>query len=182
MPPGDFARPRKTGVMLPGMLPPQRVADGKIVSIHYVLTSDEGEVLDKSGATPLPYLHGAGNIVPGLERGLSGHGIGDQVKVDVPPQEAYGHHDPEGIQQVPRAAFPEDIELQAGMQFEAHNEAGEAMPIWISEVAGETIMVDFNHPLAGETLHFDVTIADIRDATAEEREHGHPHGPGCHHH
>jgi len=159
------------------------VLPGKVVSIHYTLTDDEGVVLDKSQAgKPLAYLHGYENIIPGLESGLAGRKLGDKLKVDVTPEDGYGVHDPEGVQKVPRAAFPRDIDLRPGMQFSAENDGGGSGTIWILSVADEHVMIDLNHPLAGKTLHFDVTIAEIRDASREEVSHGHPHGPEGHHH
>jgi FKBP-type peptidyl-prolyl cis-trans isomerase SlyD len=161
----------------------QRIADGKVVSIHYTLKDGEGEILDSSeGHDPLLYLHGAGNIVPGLERGLLGRTVGEDLEVIVGPDEGYGDRDPAAIRQVPRDAFPDDVELEAGMQFMAEAPDGDVRPVWIAEVEGDVVTVDFNHPLAGTTLHFAVKVAEIRDATAEETEHGHPHGAGGHHH
>lgn len=158
------------------------VAAGKVVSIHYSLTNDEGEVLDGSMEDrPLVYLHGASNVVPGLERGLAGRSLGDKLEVRVAPEHGYGERNPRGVQCVPRAAFPADIDLESGMQFGAENERGERTTVWIQRVQGDEVTIDQNHPLAGKTLHFEVTIAAIRDATGEEMAHGHPHeGVGQH--
>jgi FKBP-type peptidyl-prolyl cis-trans isomerase SlyD len=159
------------------------IADGKVVSIHYTLTGADGELFDSSGDhAPLEYLHGARNIVPGLEQGLLGKSVGERVQLRLPPEEGYGVHDPHGMQRVPRDAFPEELELEPGMQFSAEDETGRSVTIWIASVDGETVTVDQNHPLAGKTLCFDVRVAAIRDATMEELTHGHPHGPGGHHH
>jgi FKBP-type peptidyl-prolyl cis-trans isomerase SlyD len=155
------------------------VASGKVVSIHYTLADDEGSVLDSSaGREPLAYLHGAGNIVPGLERELTGKRVGDALKVRVPPEEGYGLHDPRGVRRAPRSAFPPDAHIEAGMEFSVEVEDGRVVPVWIAAVEPDAITVDFNHPLAGVALNFDVTVTAIRDATAEEIAHGHPHGPG----
>ncbi|MBI1853179.1 MAG: peptidylprolyl isomerase [Planctomycetes bacterium] len=160
-----------------------KVAMGKVVTIHYTLSNSAGEVLDTSqGGEPFEYLHGGGNIVPGLESKLEGQAIGAHLAVVVEPADGYGVHDPKGVRHVTRGAFPPDVELQVGMQFRAENSEGEATPIWVTEVSGDDVTIDFNHPLAGETLHFDVTITEIRDASREEMEHGHPHGEGHHHH
>ena len=157
--------------------------EGKVVSIHYTLKDDDGRVLDSSaGGEPIDYLHGAGNIVPGLESELAGKGIGTRCQVRVAPGEGYGEHDPEMIHRFPKSAFPDGIEFEPGMQFGAETEDGEVRPVWVREVGDEEVTVDFNHPLAGETLHFDVTIAAVREATTEEIDHGHPHGPGGHEH
>ncbi|MBI5364786.1 MAG: peptidylprolyl isomerase [Planctomycetes bacterium] len=162
---------------------PQRIADGKVVTIHYTLTSESGETLDSSrGQDPLEYLHGAKNIVPGLEKELLGKAAGENFAVRVAPEEGYGAHDPKGIQRVPRDAFPEDIELEPGMQFSAEDESGRGVTIWIQSVEGAVVTIDQNHPLAGQVLCFDVSVEKIRDATLEELSHGHPHGPGGHHH
>jgi len=159
------------------------IADGKVVSFHYTLTNDKGEVVDTSRDRdePLPYLHGGQNIVPGLERQLTGKQVGDKLEVTVSPTEGYGERDPALTQQVPKDAFPDDLEIAVGMQFVAQSNAG-PVPIWIAAIEGDTITIDQNHPLSGETLHFDVEVVEIRDATDEEKEHGHPHGPEGHQH
>lgn len=151
---------------------------GKVVSIHYTLTSSEGNVIDRSGDEPLAYLHGHDNIVPGLEKQLEGKVVGDKVKAVVEPSEGYGDRIPGGPQPLPRDAFPEDLEIQEGMEFAAQMSDGKVVPLWIVGVKGDEVLVDPNHPLAGETLTFDVEITEIRDATDEEQTHGHVHGPG----
>jgi FKBP-type peptidyl-prolyl cis-trans isomerase SlyD len=154
-----------------------------VVSFHYTLTGEDGQVIDSSmGGEPLPYLHGHGNIVPGLERQLLGLAIGAKLNAVVPPSEGYGERDDDRVPVVPRGAFPDDIELETGMQFMAQDQLGRVMPLWVTGVDGDEITVDANHPLAGETLHFEVEIVGMRDATAEELAHGHPHGPEGHHH
>lgn len=160
------------------------VADGKVVTFHYTLTDDQGTVLDTSRdrGQPMPYLHGARNIVPGLEQQMSGKSVGDRFKADVPPTEGYGEHNGMAPQAVPRGEFPDDVPLQAGMQLMAQAPSGQAIPIWIARIEGEQVFIDMNHPLAGKTLHFDVEVTEIRDATEEEKSHGHPHGPGGHDH
>lgn len=156
-------------------------ADGNVVSIHYTLTVD-GEVVDtSSGAEPLEYLHGAGNIVPGLEAAMNGKQVGDKFSVAVEPGDGYG--DIEGDPRaVPRTAFPADVEPEVGMQLFLRGPDGEPFPVWIAEVGDDEVLLDPNHPLAGETLHFDVEVVGIRAATKDEVEHGHPHGPDGHHH
>ena len=159
------------------------VADGQVVSIHYTLTDDEGEELDSSrGHEPLAYLHGAGNIVSGLESALAGKRVGDRVKVVVDPEDGYGEEDEDGVQIASRSDFPDEAPLEVGMHFIAENEKGEEVPVWITSIDGDEVTVDFNHPLAGVTLHFDVEVTGIRAATKDELDHGHPHGPGGHHH
>ncbi len=159
------------------------VADGKIIAIHFSLTLDSGETVDSSaGRDPLLYLHGNGNIVGGLEAGLAGLAVGAKTKVKVTAKEGYGPHQEEGVQEVPREAFPDDVELEPGMQFQTQDEAGNVAAAWVKEVSDTQVTVDFNHPLAGQNLNFEVEIVEVRDATAEETEHGHPHGVGGHEH
>lgn len=158
------------------------IARNKVVSVDYTLTDDTGRVLDTNrGHGPLLYLHGVGGIVPGLERALEGHSPGDQLKVKVEPHEAYGERDESQVETLPRSAFQGIDNLAPGMQF--HGGDGEHQRlITILSVDSDTVKVDANHPLAGKNLHFDVQILDVRDATPEEIEHGHAHGPEGHHH
>ncbi|MCP4873453.1 MAG: peptidylprolyl isomerase [Proteobacteria bacterium] len=159
------------------------VEAGKVVSFHYTLTNPNGDVLDTSdGDEPLVYLHGAKNIVVGLEAALDGKAVGDKVQTVVPPKEGYGEAEGPGPQGVPRSAFPEGVELSVGMNFEAEADDGSVMLLWIVAIGDDEVMVDGNHPLAGQTLHFDVEILEVRDATDEEKAHGHSHGPGGHDH
>lgn len=157
--------------------------DGKVVSIHYTLKDDDGDVVDSSsGGEPLDYLHGAGNIVPGLEAAMIGRGIGDKFKVTVAPADGYGEVVGGGPRVVPRSAFPDEVELEEGMQFFVRGPDGEPFPVWVAGVKGDEVLIDANHPLAGENLNFEVEVVGIRDATKEEVEHGHPHGPDGHGH
>jgi FKBP-type peptidyl-prolyl cis-trans isomerase SlyD len=159
-----------------------QIADRKVAYLHYTLTNDAGEVLDSSQqGEPLAYLHGTGNIIPGLEKALSGKQAGDKLKVTVSPEEGYGVSQPGLIQKVPRDAFPPDADLQPGTRFIAESDRG-TIPVVVTEVSAMEVTVDGNHPLAGVTLHFDVEVADVRDATVEEVLHGHVHGAGGHHH
>lgn len=159
------------------------ISHGSVVSFHYTLTDDDGDVIDSSeGREPLAYLHGFGNIVPGLERQLEGLSIGDALDAVVPPGEGYGEVNPAGIQKAPRAAFPPDAELQPGMQVAAQGPGGQWIPLWIREVHEDFVIIDRNHPLAGVTLHFAVQIVSVRAGSEEELAHGHPHGPGGHGH
>ncbi|MCH9697098.1 MAG: peptidylprolyl isomerase [Gammaproteobacteria bacterium] len=158
-----------------------QVADKKVVSMQYKLTNDSGEVLDQSQPdSPLIYLHGSGNIIPGLEKGLDGKAAGDVVNVRVSAEEAYGVRDESMVQVLPRSAFQGVDNIETGMQFQAESPNGAVM-ITVTKINNDEITVDGNHPLAGEALTFDVEITDIRDATAEELDHGHVHGPGGHH-
>jgi FKBP-type peptidyl-prolyl cis-trans isomerase SlyD len=159
------------------------IEKGKVVLIHFTLKDGTGEVIDTSeGRPPLPYLHGHGNLVPGVEEGLEGHVVGDKLDIEVPPEKGYGPREEDATAEVPRNAFPPDAHVFAGMQFQAEDENGNVGMIWVSEVRGTTIVIDRNHPLAGKTLHFSVEVTGIRDALPAELEHGHPHGEDGHDH
>jgi FKBP-type peptidyl-prolyl cis-trans isomerase SlyD len=159
-----------------------KVQKNSVVSIDYTLTDDEGEVLDTSkGQDPLSYLHGHGQIVPGLERALEGKAIGDSVKVVVEPKDGYGQRDQKRVMHVNRAKLPSDLDPEVGMQLAGQDDKGQVIPLWITQVSATEVTLDGNHPLAGQTLHFDVQIKDVRQATEEELHHGHAHGPGGHH-
>lgn len=159
-----------------------QIGKDKVVTVDYTLKDDQGQVLDTSeGRGPLDYLHGVGGIVPGLERALEGHAAGDAVHVKVEPHEAYGARDESLVQPVPRAAFPPGQQINPGMQFQA-NAGGQTRIVTVVGVDNDQVRVDANHPLAGKNLNFDVTVRDVRDATPEELQHGHVHGPGGHHH
>lgn len=159
------------------------VGPGMVVVIHYTLRDPQGEVIDSSMQShPLEYLHGAQNIVIGLEKALAGAKVGERKRVKVAPEEGYGIARPDAIHPFPREAFPGEMELQPGMQFSAEAENGQVMTVWVDSVEGEQVMINFNHPLAGMELDFDVQIEDVRPATEEEIAHGHPHGPHGHHH
>jgi len=158
-----------------------QVADNMAVSIHYTLTNDEGEVLDSSiGDDALVYLHGTGNIIPGLEDALQGKAVGDKFNVRIAAKDAYGEQNDEMIQVIPRAMFEGIDEIEVGMQFHADVSSGSG-EVTIVKIEGDDITIDGNHPLAGMALTFDVEVVDIRPATKEEAEHGHIHGAGCHH-
>jgi FKBP-type peptidyl-prolyl cis-trans isomerase SlyD len=151
-----------------------KIAAQTVVSIHYTLRDKDGKVLDSTdGREPLSYLHGADEILPGLERALEGHMTGDVLDVQLTPKDGYGERDPEGQFEVEREAFPADLELQPGDELVGQLEGGEPMPVRIVTVGMERVTVDTNHPLAGETLHFEVEIRGVRGATAEELESGH---------
>jgi len=159
-----------------------QIADRTVASFNYTLTNDAGEVLDSSdGREPLSYLHGKGNIVPGLEKEMTGKKVGDKFKVKVKPEEGYGVHNPALVQVVPRDAFRGVDKLEPGMQFRAESDRGPMMVV-ITAVDSDQVTVDGNHPLAGATLHFAIEITEVREASVEEVLHGHVHGPGGHHH
>lgn len=146
-----------------------------VVTIDYTLTNDQGQVVDTSkNNQPLAYIHGTGSIIPGLEEALQGKSSGDEVEVSIPPEKAYGEHDEELKQVVPRDRFEGVEQLEPGMQFQAQTEGGVRI-VTIAAIDGDDVTVDANHPLAGETLHFEVAVRDVREATSEEIEHGHVH-------
>ncbi|HHH47101.1 MAG TPA: peptidylprolyl isomerase [Thiotrichales bacterium] len=153
-----------------------QVSDQKVVTLNYVLKDDEGNTMDASQDGTFSYLHGAQNIIPGLENALTGKQPGDTFSVAIPAAEAYGERDPGRIQAVPREMFPADIDIQPGMQFQAQGPEGQTMMVTVAEVREDVVVVDGNHPLAGVALNFEVEVVDVRDATAEELAHGHVHG------
>ena len=144
------------------------ISDKHVVTINYTLKDNDDNLLDKSEDGSFCYLHGASNIIPGLENALTGKTTGDAVSVSVSPEEGYGLRDDAKMQDVPREAFPADTPIEAGMQFHAEGPDGQAVMVTIAAVADETITVDGNHPLAGRRLHFKMEVTDIRDASADE--------------
>jgi len=161
----------------------QTISEGKVVQLSYSLTNTKGELLDRADRNePFTYLHGASQIVPGLEGALVGLKTGDTKKVKVEAAEGYGEVDADLQLTVKRTQFPADVDMQPGMQFETRGPDGTGMIFTIMGVTGDSVKIDGNHPLAGETLHFDVEVLEIRDATDEEKQHGHAHGPEGHGH
>ncbi len=161
-----------------------QIAKDSVVSIDYRLHLGDGKTIDESDAgDPLVYLQGHEQIVPGLEKALEGKGVGDTLKVQVPPEEGYGEYDPDGVESVSRDEFPKEMELEVGGVVTATDEDGDDVDFLVKELrdGGKTVVVDFNHPLAGKTLHFEVTVRGVRAATPEELEHGHVHGEGEEH-
>lgn len=159
-----------------------QIAKDLVASIEYTLTDATGAVIDSSvGNEPLAYLHGAGNIIPGLENALEGKKAGDSLTVTVAPEDGYGEKNDGLIQVVPKDMFQGVDNIEAGMQFHAQTDHGMQV-ITVAAVEGDNITVDGNHPLAGQTLKFDVKIIEVRAASEEELEHGHVHGAGGHHH
>ncbi|MFH1465045.1 MAG: peptidylprolyl isomerase [Pseudomonadota bacterium] len=159
-----------------------RVAANKVVFMHYTLRNSEGAEIDSSrGGQPMPYLQGAGAIVPGLERQMEGRALGERFEAVVPPAEGYGVREAQPMP-VPREHLPADVELAPGMQLMGEDDNGHRFPIWVAKVEGDTVWMDLEHPLVDVTLHFDIEIVSLRDASEEEIAHGHPHLPGMHHH
>jgi FKBP-type peptidyl-prolyl cis-trans isomerase SlyD len=158
------------------------IRENCVVSLHYTLTDEEGDELDSSaGQEPLVYLHGSRNIIPGLERALTGRQAGDEFEVTIQPEDAYGIVREELIQSVPREAFAGFDDLQVGMQFQTEGSDDQSgLNIIVREIGDDMVVIDANHPLAGQVLHFDVRIEDVREATADEVAHGHAHGAHTH--
>ncbi|MBN8895401.1 MAG: peptidylprolyl isomerase [Rhodanobacter sp.] len=159
-----------------------QIARDSVAAFHYTLTDDQNQVIDSSaGRDPLTYLHGGGQIVPGLEKQLEGRSAGDKFTADVVPEEGYGVHHPELMQEVPRSAFQGVEDIQPGMQFQGRGPQGE-INVTVTRVEDDKVFIDGNHPLAGKTLHFAIEVTDVRAASEEELAHGHVHGAGGHHH
>lgn len=160
-----------------------KIAEGSVVELNYTLRDDDGEVLDSSDEDgTLHYLHGHGQIVPGLEKALEGRVVGDEVKVVVAPEEGYGPHFDDRVVTVARDRLPAGEDPEVGMVLEGNGPGGESILLRVVAVTDEGVTLDANHPLAGENLHFEVIVVAIREATEEELQHGHAHGPDGHGH
>ncbi len=159
-----------------------QIEKNRVVIINYTLRDEQGTVIDSSSdRKPLAYLHGKGNIIPGLEEALAGKAAGDTLDVTVAPERGYGPRDERLVQIVPRARFGEVAGLEPGMQVKANSPQGPRL-VTVTRVDRDFVTIDGNHPLAGRTLHFSVEVAEVRKATHEEVSHGHVHGAGGHHH
>ncbi|MBE0494629.1 MAG: peptidylprolyl isomerase [Thiomicrospira sp.] len=158
-----------------------KIEQDKIAQIEYTLTNSAGDVMDKSNGQPLAYLHGHHNLIPGLEAELLGKAVGDKFTATIAAVDAYGEKYEDMIQQVPSNLFQGVEKIEVGMRFEAQSDQG-MQSVEIVAIDGDQVTVDANHPLAGQDLTFEVEVVGIRDASAEELEHGHAHGAGGHHH
>lgn len=160
-----------------------KIADGCVVAMDYTLKTEDGSLIDTSeGDEPMWYLHGSGQIVPGLESALTGRAVGDKLEAVVKPEDGYGPRHDDRVLTVPRSKLPDSPEPEVGMQLEAQGRRGEQVVLWVTDINGDEVTLDGNHPLAGQTLHFEVEVKDVREATADEKKHGHAHGPDGHHH
>ena len=160
-----------------------KVGKDKVVLMHYTLKNDAGDVIDSSdGGDPLPFLQGHGNIIPGLESALEGSKVGDKLDVSIEPEEGYGLRMQDAIQEIPSSALQGVDEVKVGMQLQSQDKDGNAFLVSVTKIEDDKITVDGNHPLAGQTLHFSVSIESIRKAEAEELSHGHVHADGQHNH
>lgn len=153
-----------------------KVQDNCVVSIHYTLTDDAGEVIDSSvGGEPLNFLAGAGNIIPGLEKELEGCEAGDKKQVVVQPADGYGEYTAELVQVLPLDAFTGVEKVEVGMEFQAQTPSGHVQYVVVKDIGDDGVTIDGNHALAGKVLNFDVSVESVREATAEEIDHGHVH-------
>lgn len=159
-----------------------QISKNSVVTLNYTLKNDQGEILDESQDSSFLYMHGAGGIILGLEGHLEGKSAGDTFSAHIEPADGYGERDDSMMQVVPRDMFDKEHPIEEGIQFHAESPEGDMLTVTVTKIEGDDITVDGNHPLAGIALNFDVKIADIREASAEEIEHGHVHGPGGHHH
>ena len=158
-----------------------QITKNSVVSFHYTLNDADGKLLDTSaGREAFAYIHGGGMIVPGLEEEMEGKKGGDTLQVAIPPAKGYGELDPQLVHKVPLDRFGGQT-VEPGMQFQA-GENGDMGVFTVIGVEDDLVILNGNHPLGGVTLHFNVDITDVRDASEEELEHGHVHGPGGHHH
>lgn len=165
-----------------GDMDPETISDGVVVTMDYTLRLEDGTVIESSqGQEPLEYLHGQGQIIPGLESGVAGMRVGESRQVVVPAAQAYGERADDQIHTLARAQFPPDEPLVAGMMFYGQDSMGNSFPVTVLEVNPDTVVVDLNHPLAGEDLYFDITVRALRQATSEELQHGHAHSAGSEH-
>ena len=159
-----------------------QIESNSVVTLHYTLKDNDGNIIDQSDDGSFLYMHGAMNIIPGLENALAGKSAGDEISVKVLPEEGYGVKDDARIQEVPKDMFDSADEIQVGVQFHAQGPDGSAVVVTVIEVKDDAVVIDANHALAGVDLNFEVKIVDVREASEEEIEHGHVHGPHGHQH
>lgn len=159
-----------------------KITRDRVAVLDYTLTGDDGQIIDESHDGSFGYLHGASNIIPGLERALEGRQPGESLAVVIEAADAYGERDLGQIQRIPRNQFPPDVELREGMRFQAQSPDGHVQIVTVTGLDAGDVIIDANHPLAGQRLHFAVTVLSVRSARKEETDHGHVHGPGGHHH
>ena len=159
-----------------------KIAKGKVVSIHYALKDTTGEVLESSeGQAPMEYLHGYGNIIAGLEKALEGKEAGEKIKAVIPPEDGYGIREETLVKNLPLSSFQNHNEVEVGTQFQAETSQGPRLAT-VTKIDDKNVTVDLNHPLADQTLSFDIDVVEVREATEEELSHGHVHGPEGHGH
>lgn len=163
-------------------MPPQQIEDNVVVTLQYKLWLDDGEMVEESDADdPLVYLHGHDNIIPGLERALQGMRVGDKKRIVVEPEDAYGEYDPDDVEELALSALPPELSPEVGMVLAMEDSEGHEFEAVVTDLDEDMITLDFNHPMAGERLTFEVSITELREASREELDHGHVHS-GHHHH
>jgi len=154
----------------------------KVATINYTLKDKDNNILDQCNDGSFTYLHGNKSLMPGLENELEGKQPGDEINVVIEPEDGYGERSLEKIQRVPKKIFPPNVEIKEGMQFNSQTSKGDTIVVTVTAIEEHEVVADGNHPLAGKQLHFEVELIDVRDATEEEIQHGHVHGPGGHEH
>ncbi|VAW55380.1 FKBP-type peptidyl-prolyl cis-trans isomerase SlyD [hydrothermal vent metagenome] len=159
-----------------------QIESNTVVTLHYTLKNNDGKVIDQSDDGSFLYLHGAMNIVPGLEKVLTGKSAGNELSVKVSPEDGYGVKEANRIQKVPKDMFDNADEIKVGVQFHAQSPDGDAVVVTVTEIKDDAVVVDGNHALAGIELNFEVKVVDVREASDEEIEHGHVHGSHGHQH
>ena len=159
-----------------------QIESNSVVTLHYTLKDNDGKIIDQSDDGSFLYMHGAMNIIPGLENALAGKSAGDEISVKVSPEEGYGVKEADRIQEVPKEMFEGADDIQVGVQFHAQSPDGAAVVVTVVEIKDDVVVIDANHALAGVDLNFEVKIVDVREASEEEVAHGHVHGPHGHQH
>jgi len=157
------------------------VQNNVVVSMEYTLEVDGEEIDSSKGQEPLQFLVGHGNIISGLEREMIGMKVGDSKEVVVQPADGYGEFDEQAFMEVPRGEFPTDMPLQEGLELSVRDDSGQARYARVDTIDGDNVTLNFNHPLAGDELHFNVKVVGLREPTPEELSHGHVHQDGHHH-
>ena len=157
---------------------PMKIGSDKVATIEYSVRSEEGDLIDSSGEQPMAYLHGHAQIIPGLEKALEGLAAGEKTETTISPDEGYGVRDENKVVKVERSQLPDDLSPEVGMILGATGPDGQTIPLWVVGLEDDTVVLDGNHPLAGRSLSFEATVKEVREATAEELEHGHAHGEG----
>jgi FKBP-type peptidyl-prolyl cis-trans isomerase SlyD len=159
------------------------IKSNQVITINFILKGTDGNIIEATTKErPFSFISGGNQILPKLEENIGEMLIGSKRTVVLSPEEGYGVYDDGALQQISRSEFPEETDIQEGMTFVADAPDGQQLPFVIKTIEGENITVDFNHPLAGQTLTFDLELLSLRDATIEELSHGHVHGAGGHHH
>jgi FKBP-type peptidyl-prolyl cis-trans isomerase SlyD len=159
-----------------------QLTKNKVAVLNFTLKNKDGEIIDETNDGTFTYLHGARNLISGLENALENKQAGDKISVVIEPKDAYGEHNQEKVERVPLDMFPPEVEIREGMQFDSESADGEPIVVTVIEIDAGEVVVDGNHPMAGVELHFDVELVEVREATAQELEHGHVHGPHGHDH